>query len=76
MRRVIRTLDDKRWQLSLRRNDVDDLREFDKVLICNGRTQDSVVPKVGGIEAFKRKILHSQAFMSCVLAPVFINHHN
>ena len=36
--------------------------EFDKVIFCTGAYQNPFVPKFGGSEGFRGKMIHSQAF--------------
>jgi cation diffusion facilitator CzcD-associated flavoprotein CzcO len=62
IRRVVRALDDKRWQLEILRNSKEQTLEFDKVVFCTGNTHIANVPRIDGVEVFKGKILHSQNF--------------
>ncbi|KAK9433078.1 flavin monooxygenase-like protein [Lipomyces doorenjongii] len=62
VRQVVRAADSTKWQLHLSSERGDEIIEYDKVVFCSGITALSYVPEIKGIQQFKGRVLHSQAF--------------
>ncbi|KAE8442765.1 hypothetical protein EG329_002853 [Mollisiaceae sp. DMI_Dod_QoI] len=59
---IQRNSEDTKWQLCLGNEKGEEIRDFDKLVVCNGLTGRATTPKIEGIENFKGKSLHVQAF--------------
>ncbi|KAK9234245.1 flavin monooxygenase-like protein [Lipomyces kononenkoae] len=62
VRKVVRSADNAKWQLHLSSENGNEVIDYDKVVFCSGLTALSHIPEIRGIQLFKGKVLHSQAF--------------
>jgi len=66
---IKRNIENTKWQVRLKTAGTEETRDFDKVVICNGLTAKAVSPRFEGVEKFKGKIIHVQAFKRYVAPP-------
>lgn len=59
---IKRNTEGAKWQVRLKRAGREETKDFDKVVICSGLTAKPVIPTFKGMEDFKGKIIHIQAF--------------
>ena len=62
MRIVTRNEDDTQWQLVVVDAAGEATYEFDKILFCQGATEQPHLPKFDGRESFTGEVIHSQAY--------------
>ena len=71
---VLRSPDQTQWRLSLLREGAEDVRGFDKVLFCTGRTHTPNIPQLKGVDLFRGEVIHSQAFKRSAFPCPFQRH--
>jgi len=59
---IKRSADDTRWLVCVNGENGDETIDFDKVVVCSGLAAKPLTPHFEGIEKFKGKIIHGQAF--------------
>lgn len=62
VQRIKRNTEDTKWQVTVKCGDDEQTKDFDRLVMCSGLVTRAVTPKIEGIEKFKGKVLHVQAF--------------
>lgn len=55
------------WRVCFGSGEYEGTRDFDKVVFCSGLTTKAVTPEFEGMEKFKGKMIHCQAFKRYLL---------
>lgn len=66
---ICRNINDTKWEVTFRIGGdfgLEDVKEFDKVVVCTGENNEAYVPVVEGRDKFKGEVIHSQAFKRLV----------
>ncbi|KAF8850813.1 FAD/NAD(P)-binding domain-containing protein [Acephala macrosclerotiorum] len=53
---------DTKWQLCIQSENGEEIKEFDKLVVCSGLTERATTPKIEGMEKFTGKMVHVQGF--------------
>ncbi|KAF4631409.1 hypothetical protein G7Y89_g6721 [Cudoniella acicularis] len=61
---VKRNAENTAWKVCIESEKNEEIRDFDKVVFCHGLTYKAVTPEFEGMEKFKGKMIHCQAFKS------------
>ena len=60
---------DTKWQVCVISTGKEEIKDFDRVVMCNGLTAKAMIPKFEGSDKFSGEILHVQAFKELVMRP-------
>lgn len=59
---IKRNADDTKWEVTVKCGDEQQTKDFDRLVMCSGLVTKAVTPQFEGIEKFKGRVLHVQAF--------------
>ncbi|KAH7369630.1 flavin monooxygenase-like protein [Rhexocercosporidium sp. MPI-PUGE-AT-0058] len=59
---IKRNDDDTKWQVCTKQSEKEEIRDFDKVVMCSGLSTKAIVPKFEGEDMFKGDVIHVQSF--------------
>jgi dimethylaniline monooxygenase (N-oxide forming) len=66
VRNVSRSSDGAKWQVEMEQSGVEEVRQFDKVVLCHGYQTKPDMPEFEGTEKFTGQLIHSQQFRKSV----------